>query len=296
MQIGETRVNDSENKIGELKPSPTLERHAKQLELEKKIEMNMENIQHKIAVISGKGGVGKTTVAANLALFLANKNESVGVLDVDITGPNMPKMLGITARPEADPKDQSILPVKGPLNTRVMSMAFLLDSDQSPVIWRGPMKMSIIREFLGSVAWGKLAYLVVDLPPGTGDETLDIMQLIKNLDGVIVVTTSQDLSLVSVSKTISMATKMDVKVLGVIENMSTYQCPSCGYESHIFGKVGGAKVLARHFNVPFLGSIPLDPEDMQSDYGVSTSNVEGKAKLAFQEIFERLYSDLNKKP
>ena len=288
-------MNDSENKIGELKPSPTLERHAKQLELEKKIEMNMENIQHKIAVISGKGGVGKTTVAANLALFLANKEENVGVLDVDITGPNMHKILGISDRPEVDPSDKSILPVRGPLNIRVMSMAFLLDSDQTPVIWRGPMKMSIIREFLGSVAWGKLTYLVVDLPPGTGDETLDIMQLVKNIDGVIVVTTSQDLSLVSVSKTISMAMKMDVKVLGIIENMSTYQCPKCGYESHIFGKEGGAKVLARHFDIPFLGSIPLDPQDIQFDYGARVSTVEGKAKSSFQGIFERLYSEISKK-
>jgi len=276
---------------GELKPSPTLERQAKQIQIEQKIEENMAKIHHKIAVISGKGGVGKTTIAANLALFLASKNETVGVLDVDITGPNMAKILGISDRPEIDPLDQSIIPVKGPLNTSVMSMAFLLDSDQTPVIWRGPMKMSIIREFLGSVAWGTLEYLIVDLPPGTGDETLDIMQLIKNLDGVIVVTTSQDMSLISVSKTISMAMKMDVKVLGVIENMSSYRCPNCGQDSHIFGKEGAAEALAGQFQVPFLGSVPLDPIGMQ--YGCSeNAQGQGTAKAAFESIFENIYVKL----
>jgi len=278
---------------GELKPSPTLERNMKQVQLEQKIKSNMENIRHKIAVISGKGGVGKTTIAANLALFLASKNDTVGVLDVDITGPNMHKILGITERPEIDPNDQSIIPVKGPLNMKVMSMAFLLDSDQTPVIWRGPMKMSI----LGTVAWGPLDYLVVDLPPGTGDETLDIMQLVKPLDGVLIVTTSQDMSLISVSKTISMAMKMDVNVLGVIENMSTYTCPTCGHESHVFGKAGAAEAMAGQFNVPFLGSIPLEPIDVQFGCGdLSSEKEEGSAKSAFKVIFEDLYSKLQGNP
>ncbi|HME56532.1 MAG TPA: Mrp/NBP35 family ATP-binding protein [Candidatus Lokiarchaeia archaeon] len=277
--------------LSELKPSPTLERQAKQIQIEQKIEENMAKIHHKIAVISGKGGVGKTTTAANLALFLAGKNETVGVLDVDITGPNMPKFLGISDRPEIDPQDQSIIPVKGPLNTSVMSMAFLLDSDQTPVIWRGPMKMSIIREFLGSVAWGPLEYMIVDLPPGTGDETLDIMQLVKNLDGVIVVTTSQDMSLINVAKTISMAMKMDVKVLGIIENMSSYRCPNCRQDSYIFGKEGAAKALAGQFQVPFLGSVPLDPIGMQ--YGCrEDAQEQGPAKAAFESIFENIYVKL----
>ncbi|MHA1793851.1 MAG: Mrp/NBP35 family ATP-binding protein [Promethearchaeota archaeon] len=278
-----------------LKDSPTLNRQMKQVQLEKKIEDNMKRIAHKIAIISGKGGVGKTTVAANLAIKFAETGKSTGALDVDITGPNMHKLLMISDRPEIDPVTKEIIPVEGPLNIKVMSTAFLLESDYTPVIWRGPMKMGVIREYLGTVKWGSLEYMVIDLPPGTGDETLDIMQLVKPLDGVIVVSTSQEMSLIDVAKTINMAKKMKVKVLGLIENMSQYKCPKCGNVEYIFGKKDGVKDLAASMNVPFLGSIPLEPKFVQQvdeTIPVVAQKHESDAKNAFEDIFDNIMKAL----
>ncbi|MHA1683342.1 MAG: Mrp/NBP35 family ATP-binding protein [Promethearchaeota archaeon] len=275
----------------DIKSSPTLDRKMQQVELNKKIEENMKRIKHKIAIISGKGGVGKTTVACNLVIKIAETGKMAGALDVDITGPNMHKLLSIRERPQVDPVTKAIIPVNGPLNIKVMSTAFLLDSDYTPVIWRGPMKMGAIREYLGTVEWGDLDYLVIDLPPGTGDETLDIMQLVKPLDGVVIVSTSQEMSLIDVAKTINMAKKMGITVLGVIENMSTFKCPGCGRIEYVFGKKGGVKDLADELNVPFLGSIPMSPEFVQQSsesIPVIVQAKDSEAKTAFNEIYSNL--------
>ncbi|MFX0100244.1 MAG: Mrp/NBP35 family ATP-binding protein [Candidatus Hodarchaeota archaeon] len=288
-------MNEKEKDVPELNDSPTLERKMKMQQMELNIKENMEKIKHKIAIISGKGGVGKTTVAANLAIKFADEGESAGSLDVDITGPNLHKLLGVRDRPLVDPMTKIIIPVDGPLNLKIMSMAFLLETEHTPVIWRGPMKMGVIREFLGSVKWGDLNYLVIDLPPGTGDETLDIMQLVKPIDGVVVVTTSQEMSLIDVAKTIIMSKKMEVPVLGLIENMSSYKCPHCGKEEQIYGEKGAAEKLARDMGVPFLGSIPLEPEFVQQtkeNVPVILQKIDSQAKEAFENIYQNLKKQL----
>lgn len=221
----------------------------------------MAKIKHKIVVMSGKGGVGKTTVAVNLAIKLAALGRTVGILDVDITGPNVPHMLHMDGlHPEVDVEKKQFRPIIGPMNLRVMSMAFLLPNDDTPVIWRGPLKMSAIRQFLSEAQWGELDYLIFDLPPGTGDETLDILQLIKDA-GVIVVTTPQDVALLDSRKTVNMTLQMKKRMLGIVENMSgfTVKCPKCDFEHeiNIFGQGGGEKA-AQNLGVPFLGKVPFE--------------------------------------
>jgi ATP-binding protein involved in chromosome partitioning len=207
--------------------------------------------------MSGKGGVGKSTVAANLSAQLALKGFKVGLLDSDIYGPSIPKMFGIEdTRPEVDEK--GIVPVPVTENLKVMSIALLLEDKDSPVIWRGPAKMAAIKQFLEDVSWGKLDYLIVDLPPGTGDEPLSIAQLIEKIDGAVVVTTPQDMALVSVRKSITFAHMLKVPVIGIVENMSGIICPHCDEKIDIFGK-GGVEKAAKDFNVPVLAALPIDP-------------------------------------
>ena len=186
------------------------------------IKENMAKIKHKIVIISGKGGVGKTTVAVNLAMSLASIGLRVGILDVDITGPNVAKMLGISPelKPSVDPEAKKFYPITGPLNMKVMSMAFLTLNPDEPVIWRGPMKMGAVRQFLGDAVWDELDYLICDLPPGTSDETLDILQLIPD-ENVIVVTTPQEVALMDARKTIKMSMVMERKVLGIIAGLNS---------------------------------------------------------------------------
>ncbi|MFX1259817.1 MAG: Mrp/NBP35 family ATP-binding protein, partial [Promethearchaeota archaeon] len=207
-----------------------------------RIKENMLKIKNKIVVISGKGGVGKTTVAVNLAVSLASIGLRVGILDVDITGPNVAKMLGINPeiKPKIDVEAKKFYPINGPLNIKVMSMAFLTLSPDEPVIWRGPMKMSAVRQFLGDALWGDLDYLICDLPPGTSDETLDILQLIPD-ENIIVVSTPQEVALMDARKTIRMSSVMKRNILGIIENMSGFKCPKCGEIIEIFGSGGGEK-------------------------------------------------------
>jgi len=223
-----------------------------------KIKKSLNNIKHKLVVLSGKGGVGKSTVTANLALSLAKKGYSVGVLDGDMHGPSIPKILGVEdKKPKAS--ETGIEPVQAQPNLKVMSMGFLLQDKDSPVIWRGPLKMAAIKQFIGDVSWGKIDYLIVDLPPGTGDEPLSIAQLIPDSDGAIIVTTPQDVALLSVRKSINFVKKMNMPVIGIIENMSGFKCPHCNKSIDIF-KTGGGKKASKDFNVSFLGGIPLDPE------------------------------------
>jgi len=216
------------------------------------------DVKHVILVLSGKGGVGKSTVSVNLASALSAHGKTVGLLDLDIHGPNIPKMLGIEdQRPAVMEKHMEPVHVNG--NLAVMSMAFLLPDTSSPVIWRGPMKMAVIQQFLADVKWGALDYLIVDLPPGTGDEALSIIQLAPNVQGAVIVTTPQDVSVLDAVKAVKFIEKLDLPVIGIIENMSGMVCPHCGDTIDLFGRGGGEKA-ARELGVPFLGSIPLDPE------------------------------------
>jgi Mrp family chromosome partitioning ATPase len=222
----------------------------------------MSRIKHKILVLSGKGGVGKSTVAINIAMSLALVGKRVGLLDIDIHGPSIPKLLRLEDSPLAASGD-ALIPTGYGDNLKVMSMGFLLRGRDDAVIWRGPMKFHVIRQFLTDVAWGDLDFLVVDSPPGTGDEPLSIAQLIEDVTGAIIVTTPQELALTDVRKCISFCRTLKVKVLGVIENMSGFVCPECGVVTDIF-KSGGGEVMARQMGVPFLGRIPIDPKIVEA--------------------------------
>ncbi|MBY9006120.1 MAG: Mrp/NBP35 family ATP-binding protein [Candidatus Lokiarchaeota archaeon] len=266
-------------------------------EMTKNINENMEKIKHVIIIISGKGGVGKTTVSVNLAMNLASIGHRVGIMDVDITGPNVNKMLGIdsTKKPIVNTELGKFYPVNGPLNIKVMSMAFLLESSDSPVIWRGPMKMGAVRQFLGDVLWGDLDYLICDLPPGTSDETLDILQLIPE-ENVIIVSTPQEVALMDARKTIKMAQIMKRNVLGIIENMSGFKCPHCSKEIDLYPP-GGAEKAAIDFNIPLLGKIPFDIDvGIQGDQGLPfiIKNIENKSAKSFKQIVDKIQMLLEK--
>jgi len=213
-------------------------------------------IRHKILVMSGKGGVGKSTLAANLAISLSLAGKRVGLLDVDIHGPSIPKMLKLDDVP-VEMKDNAIQPVMK-AGLKVMSIGFLLGDRDDALIWRGPMKMSVIKQFFRDVEWGDLDYLVIDSPPGTGDEPLSVCQLAAPVDGAVVVTTPQEVATADVRKSITFCRQLKVPVLGVVENMSGFACPHCGTVTDIF-KSGGGERMAADMGVPFLGRIPIDP-------------------------------------
>ncbi|MEN7973261.1 MAG: Mrp/NBP35 family ATP-binding protein [Verrucomicrobiota bacterium] len=223
---------------------------------QKKINARMTQVKHKICVLSGKGGVGKSTVAVNLATALADAGKKVGLLDVDIHGPSIPTMLGLGTTPLISNAD-SVDPIHvGTL--KVMSVGFLSQNEDDAFIWRGPMKMGVIKQFLGDVEWGELDYLIIDCPPGTGDEPLSVVQLIEEPDGAVIVTTPQQVAAVDVRKSLTFCNKLSLPVLGIVENMSGFVCPGCGETHDIFHSGGGEK-MATDFNVPFLGKLPIDP-------------------------------------
>lgn len=219
-------------------------------------------IRHKIMVLSGKGGVGKSTVAVNLALSLALAGRKVGLLDVDIHGPSIPTLLHLGGR-GVTTHGEMIVPLEIGGGLKVMSIGLLLRHEDDAVIWRGPMKMNVIKQFLQDVQWGRLDYLVIDSPPGTGDEPLSVCQLIPDADGAVIVTTPQELALADVRKSINFCVKLRLPVLGIVENMRGFVCPQCGAVTDIFQRGGGEK-LAAEMNVPFLGVIPLDPAITES--------------------------------
>lgn len=257
-------------------------------ELYKKIEEKMSKVKYKIAVMSGKGGVGKTTVSANLAFSLAMKNYHVGLLDADIYGPDVPIALGIKERfPMV--VNGAVIPFKSHLGVRAMSIQFLLEDEDTPVIWRGPLVTKAIQQFLSDVAWGELDFLIIDLPPGTGDEALTVMQNIPKLTGVIIVVTPQKIALHDAKKAVKMAQMVGVPVLGIIENMRGFRCPHCGEITYIFGKGGGEKA-ARELNVPFLGDLPLDPRVVNlTDEGKPfITNTEEDISRKFMQIVDNL--------
>lgn len=250
------------------------------------------DVKHVILVLSGKGGVGKTTVSVNLAFALANHGKNVGLLDLDFHGPNVPKMLGIEDK-RAVIYGNAIEPIHVAKNLAVMSVAFLLHDTSSPVIWRGPLKMRAIQQFLAEVHWGSLDYLVVDLPPGTGDEALTIAQIAPNVKGAVIVTTPQDVAVMDAIKAAKFIEEIKIPVLGVIENMSGMVCPHCGKTVDIFSRGGGNKA-AETLGVPFLGAIPLDPEMVKAgDEGrpmilQHTDSLTGKAVDSVMENLVRL--------
>ena len=254
-----------------------------------KLKNRLSRIRRKIVVMSGKGGVGKSTVAVNLAMAAMLSGQRVGLLDVDLHGPSVPTMLGLEGQKLLG-TDDGIMPVSvGGLS--VLSVGFLLNSPDDPVVWRGPMKMSVIRQFIEEVSWGDLDLLVIDAPPGTGDEPLTICQLIPDLDGAVIVTSPQRVASVDVRKSICFCKQLNVKVLGVVENMSGFVCPHCGESIPILGQGGGAK-MAEELEVPFLGSIPIDPSIAQSgDAGKAfvESSASSPAAGAVREILRNLY-------
>lgn len=254
----------------------------------RKLQSRLCRIRHKVIVLSGKGGVGKSTVAVNLATALMLSGKRVGLLDVDIHGPSVPTMLGLE-RETIHGSEEGLLPIDiGGL--KVMSLGFLLQNQDDAVIWRGPMKMGVIKQFLKDVAWGDLDYLIIDSPPGTGDEPLSVCQLIGTLDGAVIVTTPQKVAAVDVRKSITFCRQLHVPVLGVVENMSGFVCPKCGEVTQILPS-GGGKRIAKDMNVPFLGSISMDPKIAEAcDSGRATFGQDPASPMtrAMNEIITRI--------
>ena len=245
----------------------------------------MSRIKHKIIVMSGKGGVGKTSVSVNLAYALAQSGREVGLLDIDLHGPNIAKMLGVEGKGLGGSSD-GIEPVHVLPNLKAASISFVIPSSDHPIIWRGPMKANAIRQFLEEVNWGDLDFLIIDSPPGTGDEPLSACQLIPNVSGAVIVTTPQDVAILDARKSVFFARQLQIPVVGIIENMSGFVCPHCGKETSIFKKGGGERA-AKDLGVPFLGRIPFDPRLVElADEGtpfVSGGNDDAPAR-AFMQI------------
>lgn len=253
------------------------------------LAQRMGRVGYKLLVMSGKGGVGKSTVAANLAASLALAGKAAGLLDVDIHGPSIPRLMGLEGQ-RITVRGSEIIPLEAGENLKIMSIGFLLPSAADAVIWRGPMKYGVIRQFLSDVAWGALDYLVIDAPPGTGDEPLSVAQLVGPPAGAVLVTTPQQLSVADVRRSVSFCRKVGLSVLGIIENMSGLLCPHCGGLIEVF-KTGGGKSLAEEMGVPLLGRIPLEPKIVEcGDDGVAftTRFAESAAAGAFAEIVARI--------
>ena len=323
--------SDSGDKPSEEKPSAEQQKQMEVAYSQMKRKMAMEklssSIKHKIMVMSGKGGVGKSTISTGLALSLANEGNKVGIMDIDITGPNVPKMFGLQAhRLHVD--EGRIHPAEGPFGVKVISMAFLLEDEDTPVVWRGPIKLGAIQQFIGDVEWGDLDYLIIDFPPGTSDEPLTVAQSLQNIDGIVIVTTPQEIALLDSRKSINFAKSLKMKVLGVVENMSGYTVK--GTASDVDGnmlsnmivkvngpggklhevvtdeggnwhvsldifKTGGGEKASKDYSVPFLGKIPFDPGVVRSgDDGVHRilAEPEGITAVAFGEIITQLKEQL----
>jgi len=251
-------------------------------------------VAHVIAVASGKGGVGKSTVAANLALALVSLGHRVGLMDCDVYGPSIPLMLGLHARPEST-EDKRIIPLQT-FGLKVISLGLFIE-DQTPVIWRGPMINKLLTQFLREVEWGELDFLVLDLPPGTGDAQLTITQQVP-LTGGVIVTTPQDVALLDVKRGVTMFQQVNTPVLGVIENMSYHICSGCGERAELFGHGGGA-VMAEQFHIPFLGEIPLVRDIREAgDTGkpIVVANPEHPQSRAFRAIAERIVAEITARP
>ena len=259
-----------------------------------RIRRKMENIRFKIAVMSGKGGVGKSMVSTNISVAFSLMGFKTAILDSDFHGPSIPKMLGVEGAELVF--DNGFKLVETKYGVSVISIGFLLD-EKTPVIWRGPMKANALRQFLSDVNWGELDFLVIDLPPGTGDEALSVAQLIPGISGAIIVSIPSDVSRVVVERSVSFARKLDVPVLGIIENMSYFKAPDTGKIYYIFGK-GGGRRIAEEMNVPFLGEIPIDPRMATTcDEGVPfiVKYPDAEAAKAIMKIAEEILNTLGVK-
>ncbi|MGB1361419.1 MAG: iron-sulfur cluster carrier protein ApbC [Alphaproteobacteria bacterium] len=254
------------------------------------IAKGVKDVAHIIAVASGKGGVGKSTTTTNLAVAMRKIGLKVGVMDADVFGPSQPRMLGINDKPDVSNKD-ALPPLEG-YGLKAMSIGFLVDEDK-PVVWRGPMVMGAIKQMLEDVIWGELDVLIVDMPPGTGDAQLTLAQTVP-LSGAVIVSTPQDIALIDARKGISMFEKVNVPILGIIENMSTFVCPNCNHESHIFSN-GGAKEEAEKLEANFLGEIPLDIDIRKtSDEGkpIVATKPDNPQAIAYMDIAMKIIHEL----
>ncbi|HTY90220.1 MAG TPA: Mrp/NBP35 family ATP-binding protein [Methanocella sp.] len=241
---------------------PSRLKHGERPAWDERIMKRLEGVKRRIAIVSGKGGVGKSTVAAGLALNLSMMGFKVGVLDADISGPNIPHLLGLEGK-KLMGSELGIEPVLSRNGIKVVSSEMVLTSSDTAMIWRGPMRTTLVNQFVADVNWGALDYLLVDLPPGTGDEPLSVMQMMP-LDGLVIVSTSSNLSMLDVSKIITMAQELKVPILGLVENMSYMQCPDCNKKIRLFGESKVEK-LAKKYGLPLIGEIPLDPLNAGSD-------------------------------
>ena len=250
----------------------------------------MPGVRSIVAVASGKGGVGKSTVSINLAAALAVSGLKVGMLDADIYGPSMPRMMGISGRPDS-PDGQNLMPMRN-FGIKCMSIGFLVE-EETPMIWRGPMVMSALEQMMSQVAWGELDIMVVDMPPGTGDAQLTMAQRVP-LTGAVIVSTPQDIALIDARKGLNMFRKVDVPVLGIVENMSTFHCPNCGHETQIFGH-GGARSEAERLGIDFLGEVPLElaiRETSDSGRPIVIAQPDSPHAATFRAIADRVWANV----
>ena len=273
--------------------TPQNDADKQRMEMEAMIKDNLARIKHKIFVLSGKGGVGKSSVSANLAATLAKKGYKTGLMDVDVHGPSIAQMFNITELLDIAPDTKQLLPKRINENLTVVSVQALMQDKDQAVIWRGPAKTGIIKQFIGSVAWGNLDFLVIDAPPGTGDEPLTVVQTIPDARGIIV-TTPQEVALADVRKSISFCKTVKMETLGIIENMAGYTCPHCNKHIDLF-KSGGGEKTAKAQDLIFLGSIPFDTRVVESgDDGVPVMMYEapGPFKDAFEKVVENILKQL----
>jgi ATP-binding protein involved in chromosome partitioning len=267
-------------------------------DIEEQTKLNdcLSKIKHVVIVMSGKGGVGKSTVASNLAMTLSMAGYQTGIMDIDITGPNLPKMFHVEDE-KLMVENQRLIPITIPPSLKIMSMAFLLPDKDSAIMWRGPVKMSAVKQFIEDVNWGDLDYLVIDMPPGTGDEALSIVQLIPKADGIVIVTTPQDVALLDSRKSVTFATQTKIPIIGLIENMSGFVCPHCGEITDIF-KSGGGEATAKDMNIQFLGRVPIEPAIVLSgDSGmpIVISDPESESAKAFKKIVNKIIKTVEQK-
>jgi len=259
------------------------------MEQELRLFEHMGKVKYKIAVMSGKGGVGKSTVAANLAEAFQKKGMVTGILDADIHGPNIPKMLGVEGE-DILIENKEMLPVMSKNGIKVMSMGFLIDSVDTPIIWRGPQKSGSIKQFMADTAWGDLDVLIIDNPPGTGDEPLTVLQSLPNVDAVIMVTTPNTMSHEDVLKCVNMVKMLNIDKIGLVENMSYFICPHCGEKTEIFGKSQGEE-FSNKLGIKYLDSLPLSEENLKStneDSTIVNSYAQSDITQKFMNIVEKI--------